>query len=89
MEHFLVGIAWLRHFNATIFFNQTLNLRTDMQKSYVYPVLLWVLWDFLCIIYYIIVLLMICRFFKTLDTIALDDGDVKFEFLITIITNKY
>ena len=36
------------------------------------------------------VLLMICRFFKTLDTIALfDDGDVKFEFLITIITNKY
>ena len=32
---------------------------------------------------------MICRFFKTLDTIALDDGDVKFEFLITIITNKY
>ena len=36
MEHFLEGIAWLRHFNATIFFNQTLNLRTDMQKSYVY-----------------------------------------------------
>ena len=86
MEHILVGIASLRHFNATIFFNQTLNLRIDMQKSYVYPVLLWVLWDFLFIIYYIIVLLMICRFFKTLDTIALfDDGDVKFEFLITIV----
>ena len=76
MEHFLKGIASLRHFNATIFFNRTLNLRTDMQKSYVYPVLLWVLWDFLFIFYHIIVLLMICLFFKTLDTIALlDDGD--------------